>query len=72
MIDELELYNLIAKHLDIRELVDAVYNRAIDDFKEKALKMLKEEQDTRYGYLDCMDIREIAEQLKAGGENGKS
>lgn len=40
------------------------FNSAIDKFTDKALAMLKAEQDTRYGYLDCMDIREIAKELK--------
>lgn len=47
------------------------YIKAIDDFMNNALAMIKEEQDTRYGYLDCMDIREIAEQLKAGGNKNE-
>lgn len=49
-------------------IVQESYNKgradAIDEFMNKALAMLKAEQDTRYGYLDCMDIREIAQQLK--------
>lgn len=43
-----------------------MYNKGVNDFMNKALTMLKEEQDTRYSYLDCMDIREIAEQLRRG------
>ena len=49
---------------------DIEYDKAIDDFISKAFEMIKAEQDTRYGYLDGMDIREIAEQLKAGGTSG--
>lgn len=44
------------------------YNKAINDFEFACAKMIREEQDTRYGYLDGMDIREIAEKLKAGGK----
>lgn len=41
-----------------------MYNKGVNDFMNNALAMIKAEQDTRYGYLDCMDIREIAEQLR--------
>lgn len=44
-------------------------NKAIDDFMNMSLEIIKSEQDTRYGYLDGMDIREIARVLKAGGKN---
>ena len=48
------------------------YNNAIDDFKSRleerilAGKMI----DEKFAYIDNCDIDEIAEQLKAGGENG--
>lgn len=42
------------------------YEQAVEDFMNKALEMIKSEQDTRYGYLDGADIREIARELKAG------
>lgn len=42
----------------------------IDIFMNKALEMIKSEQDTRYGYLDGADIREIARELKGGVKNG--
>lgn len=45
------------------------YNKGIDDFMNMALEMIKSEQDTRYGYLDGMDIREIARELKGGVKN---
>lgn len=45
-----------------------VYNKAIDDFEYMCVQMIKKEQDTRYGYLNGMDIREIAKQLKRGTE----
>lgn len=45
------------------------YSKALKDFEFACVKMIREEQDTRYGYLDGMDIREIAEKLRAGGEN---
>ena len=49
-----------------------IYNKAIDDFKSRleerilAGKMI----DEKFAYIDNCDIDEIAEQLKAGGENG--
>ena len=49
-----------------------MYNKAIDDFKSRleerilAGKMI----DEKFAYIDNCDIDEIAEQLKAGGENG--
>ena len=42
-----------------------MYCKAIDDYKNALLKLIKDEQDTRYGYLDEMDIREVANQLKS-------
>ena len=33
------------------------------------LEIIKSEQDTRYGYLDGADIREIARELKGGVKN---
>lgn len=44
-------------------------NKAIDDFMNMSLEIIKSEQDTRFGYLDGADIREIARVLKAGGKN---
>ena len=43
------------------------YNKAIDDFVNGCEKQLV----TMYGqrYIDMRNIKEIAEQLKAGGEN---
>lgn len=40
--------------------------KVIDEYKNVLLKLIKDEQDTRYGYLDGRDIIEIAEQLKIG------
>ena len=52
----------------IREIHDNVskemYCKAIDDYKNALLKLIKDEQDTRYGYLTEMDIREVADQVK--------
>ena len=48
------------------------YNKAIDDFKSRleerilAGKMI----DEKFAYIDNCDIDEIAEQLKAGDNNG--
>lgn len=51
----------------IREIHDNVskeiYCKAIDDYKNALLKLIKDEQDTRYGYLNERDIREVADQL---------
>lgn len=58
-----------AKYQELRlKYENEIYNKALEDYMNKALEMLKIEQDTRYGYLDGMDIREIAEQLKKGIE----
>ena len=35
----------------------------IEEYKNALLKLIKDEQDTRYGYLNERDIREVAEQL---------
>lgn len=48
---------------------EAGYNKAIDDFEYACVQMIKEKQDTRYGYLNGMDIREIAKKLKVGVKN---
>lgn len=63
-------FDLIWTDEEKQEAEKEAYNKALDDYKDKALEMLKTEQDTRYGYLDSMDIREIAEQLKKGKEEG--
>ena len=36
----------------------------IEEYKNALLKLIKDEQDTRYGYLTEMDIREVANQVK--------
>ena len=36
---------------------------AIEEYKNALLKLIKDEQDTRYGYLNEMDIREVADQV---------
>ena len=36
---------------------------AIEKYKNALLKLIKDEQETRYGYLDEMDIREVADQI---------
>ena len=36
---------------------------AIEEYKNALLKLIKDEQDTRYGYLNEMDIREVAEKI---------
>ena len=36
---------------------------AIEEYKNALLKLIKDEQYTRYGYLNEMDIREVANQI---------
>ena len=36
---------------------------AIEKYKNALLKLIKDEQDTRYGYLNEKDIREVADQI---------
>ena len=54
----------------IKNIHDSVsiqmYCKGIDEYKNALLKLIKDEQDTRYGYLNEMDIREVAEQVKKG------
>ena len=40
-----------------------IKSEAIEEYKNALLKLIKDEQDTRYGYLNERDIREVAEQL---------
>ena len=50
----------------IKEHDKQVRAEAIEEYKNALLKLIKDEQDTRYGYLSEMDIREVAEQVKKG------
>lgn len=50
---------------------NVAYEKALNDYKNKAMEILKTEHDTRYGYLDIIDIREIAKQLKKGKKNDR-
>lgn len=43
------------------------YNKAIEEFKQELLKHQEGNVDT---FVWCSDINRIAEQMKAGGENG--
>ena len=36
----------------------------IEEYKNALLKLIKDEQNTRYGYLNERDIREVADQVK--------
>ena len=52
---------------NIRDNVaNEMYCKAIEEYKNALLKLIKDEQDTRYGYLNEIDIREVAKQLKKG------
>lgn len=52
-----------------KKMEKEIKSKTIDLFMNTALELIRLEQDTRYGYLDGADIREIAEQLKESGEN---
>ena len=47
-----------------QEYVEQAYNKAIDDFAESVKNLIADSSVIRF-----KDIDEIAEQLKAGGEN---
>ena len=47
----------------IKEHDNQIKEEVIEEYKNALLKLIKDEQDTRYGYLNEMDIREVAEQL---------
>ena len=48
----------------IKEHDKQIRTEVIEEYKNTLLKLIKDEQDTRYGYINEMDIREVAEQLK--------
>ena len=50
-----------------QEYVEQAYNKALNDF----VNVCEKQFTTMYGqrYIDMRNIKEIAEQLKAGGEN---
>ena len=48
----------------IKEHDKQIKTNAIEEYKNALLKLIKDEQDTRYGYLTEMDIREVADQVK--------
>ena len=47
----------------IKEHDKQIKAEAIEEYKNALLKLIKDEQYTRYGYLNEMDIREIADQV---------
>ena len=47
----------------IKEHDKQIREEVIEEYKNALLKLIKDEQDTRYGYLNEGDIREVAEQL---------
>ena len=47
----------------IKEHDKQIKAKVIEEYKNALLKLIKDEQDTRYGYLDEMDIREVADQV---------
>ena len=55
--------NEIIKLLDEHD--KQIKAEAIEEYKNALLKLIKDEQYTRYGYLNIMDIREVADQVKS-------
>ena len=49
-----------------KQIYKQIRAEVIEEYKKALLKLIKDEQDTRYGYLSEMDIREVAEQVKKG------
>ena len=47
----------------IKEHDKQIKANAIEEYKNALLKLIKDEQYTRYGYLNEMDIREVADQI---------
>ena len=47
----------------IKEHDKQIKANAIEEYKNVLLKLIKDEQDTRYGFLDEKDIREAAVQV---------
>ena len=47
----------------IKEHDKQIKAEVIEEYKNALLKLIKDEQDTRYGYLDEIDIREVADQV---------
>ena len=47
----------------IKEHDKQIKANVIEEYKNALLKLIKDEQDTRYGYLNEMDIREVTDQV---------
>ena len=47
----------------IKEHDNQIKAKVIKEYKNALLKLIKDEQDTRYGYLNERDIREVSDQL---------
>ena len=47
----------------IKEHDKQIKAEVIEEYKNALLKLIKDEQDTRYGYLDEIDIRVVADQV---------
>ena len=47
----------------IKEHDKQIKAEVIEEYKNALLKLIKDEQYTRYGYLNEMDIREVADQV---------
>ena len=67
-IHDCEKYNCFDCNEEIIKLLDEhdkqIKAEAIEEYKNALLKLIKDEQYTRYGYLNIMDIREVADQVK--------
>ena len=47
----------------IKEHDKQIKAEVIEEYMNALLKLIKDEQDTRYGYLNEMDIREVSDQV---------
>ena len=47
----------------IKEHDKQIKAEVIEEYKNALLKLIKDEQDTRYGYLNGIDIIEVADQV---------
>ena len=63
-------YGIAFKELDCTEHDKKIYNKALDDFAEKIIDSIDGEFMYQFKYFPAITIRELAEQLKAGVDNG--
>ncbi len=63
-------YGVAFKKLDCTEHDKKIYNKAIDDFIEKIIDCIDGEFMYQFKYFPAITMREIAERLKVGDNNG--